>query len=85
MDGIVHITGKKKLPYLSDNRFFEHLGFEVVDQAEPYFQLMALKWHDAVAPSFKKQMKISNVDEGIPIYYTAQCPFAIGIVDELKK
>lgn len=87
MDGIVHITGKKKLPYLSDNRFFEHLGFEVVDQAEPYFQLMALKWHDyAVEPSFKTQLKISNVNnEGIAIYYTAQCPFAVGIVDELKK
>lgn len=86
MDGLVHITGKKKLPYLSDPRFFEHLGFEVVDQAEPYFQLMTLTWQDeAIKPSFKKPMKISNEEEGITIYFTAQCPFAVGILDELKK
>ncbi|MET4562317.1 N-acetylglutamate synthase-like GNAT family acetyltransferase [Lysinibacillus parviboronicapiens] len=86
MDGIVHITGKKKLPYLSDYRFFEHLGFKVVEQAEPYFQLMSLKWNDKAAePSFKKHMKIPDMADGIVIYYTAQCPFAIGILDELKK
>ncbi len=28
MDGIVHIIGKKKLPYLSDKNYFEHMGFK---------------------------------------------------------
>lgn len=87
MDGIVHIVGKKKYPYLSDKRFFEHMGFELVDEAEPYFQLVALKWNDRSAvPSFKKKMKNSSVKEkGIAIYYTAQCPFAVGILEELGK
>lgn len=86
MDGIVHIVGKKNAPYLSDKRFFEHMGFELVDQAEPYFQLMALKWKEqAVVPSFKKQRETSFRDEGISIYYTAQCPFAVGVLEELRK
>lgn len=85
MDGIVHIVGKKKYPYLSDGRFFEHMGFEIVDQVEPYFQLMALTWNKHVVPSFKKQVKTFSGDEGITIYYTVQCPFAVGILEELRK
>lgn len=85
MDGIVHIVGKKKYPYLSDGRFFEHIGFEIVDQVEPYFQLMALTWNKHVVPSFKKQVKTFSGDEGITIYYTVQCPFAVGILEELRK
>lgn len=85
MDGIVHIVGAKNHPYLSEKRFFEHMGFEVVDQAEPYFQLAALKWNEqAVVPSFKKQVKTLSKEKGISIYYTAQCPFAVGIVEELR-
>lgn len=86
MDGIVHIVGAKNYPYLSEKRFFEHMGFEIVDQAVPYFKLAALKWNEqAVVPSFKKQVKTLSKDKGISIYYTAQCPFAVGIVEELRK
>jgi ribosomal protein S18 acetylase RimI-like enzyme len=86
MDGIVHLVGKKNYPYLSDKRFFEHMGFELVDQTEPYFQLVALKWNDqANVPSFKKQAKTKTDDTGISIYYTAQCPYAVGILEDLKK
>ncbi|MFJ7738693.1 GNAT family N-acetyltransferase [Lysinibacillus sp. NPDC097287] len=86
MNGLVHITGKKKLPYLSDTHFFEHLGFKPVDQAEPYFQLMTLTWNDhAVEPTFKEQIKTPSIEKGIAIYYTAQCPFAVGILDDLSE
>ena len=87
MAGIVHIVGKKKLPFLSGKRFFEHLGFKVVDQALPYFQLIVYKLNDcADDPSFKIQVKnpLSN-NSGIVIYFTAQCPFAVGVIDDLKK
>ncbi|MCU6798132.1 N-acetyltransferase [Paenibacillus sp. WQ 127069] len=84
MDGIVHIVGKKKLPYLSDKNYFEYMGFEVVDKSEPYFELMALKWsNSAPTPAFN----ISYVSdaEDIHIYYTAQCPFAVGVLEELRE
>ncbi|WP_055108110.1 GNAT family N-acetyltransferase [Paenibacillus ihumii] len=87
MDGIVHIVGKAKYPYLSDKRYFEHMGFEVADQAEPYFELAVLKWNElAVTPAFRRTINNANpMEEGISIYYTVQCPFAAGILDELQK
>lgn len=85
MDGIVHIVGKKKQPYLSDKRFFEHMGFEVADESEPYFDLMAWSWNDtAAAPAFNVVSQASNTD-GVWIYYTAQCPFAVGVLEELRE
>ncbi|WP_188069404.1 GNAT family N-acetyltransferase [Brevibacillus brevis] len=86
MDGIVHIVGKNKYPYLSERRFFEHMGFELADQAEPYFQLVAWKWNEQAAmPSFKKTGTTSSKEKGVTIYYTAQCPFAVGVLEELRK
>ncbi|USB33123.1 GNAT family N-acetyltransferase [Paenibacillus sp. YPG26] len=86
MDGIVHIVGKKNYPYLSDKRFFEHVGFKIMDQAEPYFQLAVWRWNErAVIPFFANQAIRSPEREGVCIYYTAQCPFAVGMVEELGQ
>lgn len=86
MDGIVHIVSKKKMPYLSDKRFFEHMGFQIADEAAPYFELAVLKWNDeAEEPSFATAVKSSPATEdGICIYYTPQCPFAVGILEDLR-
>ncbi|WP_026674741.1 N-acetyltransferase [Alkalihalobacterium bogoriense] len=85
MDGIVHLASKKKMPFLSDARFFEHQGFQVVDEAEPYFQLLALTWNEeSEIPTFSKRRDCTE-KEGIMIYYTAQCPFAVGVVTELQS
>lgn len=86
MDGIVHIVGQKKFPYLSEKRFFEYLGFRLVDQIDPYFDLITLSWNDeACRPSFKRNSKFSVPQKGIAIYYTAQCPFAVGILEDLRE
>jgi ribosomal protein S18 acetylase RimI-like enzyme len=86
MDGIVHIVGEKNVPYLSDSRFFEHMNFKVVDNKEPYFQLVALSWNEqAVIPSFRKEIETLTKSEGISIYYTLQCPFAVGVLEELRR
>ncbi|MFF2479812.1 GNAT family N-acetyltransferase [Paenibacillus sp. NPDC058071] len=87
MDGIVHLSSNKKLPYLSDKRYLEHMGFIVADQAAPYFELLVLKWNDgAVQPAFKDSVLAKpGSDQGIYIYYTAQCPFAVGVLDDLQK
>ncbi|AWB44758.1 GNAT family N-acetyltransferase [Paenibacillus sp. CAA11] len=87
MDGIVHLSSKKKMPYLSDKRYLEHMGFTVVDQAGPYFELLVLKWNEqAPNPSFKASVHgRASSDQGIFIYYTAQCPFAIGVLEDLRQ
>ncbi|MDX8362639.1 GNAT family N-acetyltransferase [Cytobacillus sp. IB215316] len=85
MDGIVHIVGKKKYPYLSEKRFFEHMGFELVDEVD-YFHLVSLCWGDQTArPAFNSKDKSSIVNKGIAIYYTAQCPFALVTLEGLRK
>lgn len=86
MDGIVHIVGKKNYPFLSEKHFFEHHGFKIVDKADPYFQLVALTWNpEAPSPIFKERKHKLLDHKGITIYYTAQCPFAVGTLDELRK
>lgn len=88
MDGIVHLTSKKKMPYLSDKRYFEHLGFSVTDKADPYFELLVLKWNEQGAkPVFSRTNRLPDelTEDGICIYYTAQCPFALGVLNELRN
>jgi N-acetylglutamate synthase-like GNAT family acetyltransferase len=77
--GIVLITSDKKKPYLADKKFFQKKGFEVFDTAPPYFELMGIRF-DPYAPAPKylpvaKRRKV-NIEEGIKVYYTNQCPFA---------
>ena len=36
-------------------------------------------------PSFKKTGTTSSKEKGVTIYYTAQCPFAVGVLEELRK
>ncbi|WP_128894085.1 N-acetyltransferase [Longirhabdus pacifica] len=86
MDGMVHIVGKKKVPYLSEKRYFEHMGFTLVDHIEPYFDLVSLTWNDeAPTPSFNVNDKSLVTNQGVTIYYTAQCPYAVGILEQLQK
>lgn len=63
------------------------MGFIVADEAEPYFQLLALTWNEtAASPAFKPHVKQASVpEEGISIYYTVQCPFATGMLEELRE
>lgn len=84
MDGVVHMFSDKKMPYLSERKFFLHHGFEVVDEAEPYYELAVLRWNDAAPlPSFKETARALTVnEEGLVVYYTPQCPFAAGVLQD---
>lgn len=84
--GIVAVTSKTKKPYLSEKSYFIHNGFEVCDQASPYFELVVLKFkEDAPTPKFKQSVHDQRVDfmEGLQILYTAQCPYTDHYVGEL--
>ena len=50
--GAVTVTGEKKRPFMSDPKFLKKQGFEVVDQAAPFFRLLALRLTDAPVPQF---------------------------------
>lgn len=75
--GIVVLSSNKKMPFLSDPKYFRHKDFMLADTAEPYFELLYLPFvSDADVPKFKQQAKKPNISEkGFVLYYTAQCPF----------
>jgi hypothetical protein len=92
MNGIVVVTGKK--PFLTDKKIFQKNGFEICDNADPYFELLVKKFRKtAIAPKFRVNAKKGIIDKskGLLITYTSQCPFAnyyvkeMGIVASNKK
>ncbi|MDA3867638.1 MAG: YoaP domain-containing protein [Salinivirgaceae bacterium] len=75
-NGIVAVSSKKKRPFLADPKFLKAFGFEIVDEAPPYFNLWALKNKNVPDPKFSDAAKAHQCTKnGIVVYYTAQCPF----------
>ena len=86
--GLVVLSSKKKMGFLSDPGFLKHKGFETVDRAGAFFELMALPfWEQEEKPRFRPQMKdgISIPEKGLVLYYTSQCPFTAKYVPILEE
>jgi ribosomal protein S18 acetylase RimI-like enzyme len=76
--GLCVVTSKKNKPFLTEKKFFQKKGFEVADSAQPYFELMVLKFDEAApVPKFTEGCKVgkTDVDEGFLFVYSNQCPF----------
>jgi ribosomal protein S18 acetylase RimI-like enzyme len=90
-DGIAVTTSASVKPFLTDKKFYLHHGFEVVDSAPPYFELLALKLNSkAKTPAFAKQAKAAARagNKGLLYVYSNQCPFMeeyAGILAEIAK
>jgi ribosomal protein S18 acetylase RimI-like enzyme len=53
--GLVILSSKKKMPFLSDPKYLKYKGFEVCGTAEPYFELLYLPFEkSAEKPRFKE-------------------------------
>lgn len=76
--GIVVLSSKKKMPFLSDGNFLKNRGFRVVDTALECYELLALPLvQGGEAPRFKPCAKEGKIDElGMVLYYSNQCPYA---------
>ncbi len=77
-NGIVVLTSIKKKPFLADKKYFLKKGFEVCDQALPYFELLVKKNKNAINPKFKDSVKLMEcpIKEGIVFYYTNHCAYS---------
>lgn len=78
MNGIAVVSSDKVKPFLTDKKFYEHHGFESIDSAPPYFELLCLKFNkNAKNPEFTKKAKQGNCDnkKGFTFIYSKQCPF----------
>jgi len=78
MKGIVVVTSNKVRPFLTDKKFYIKHGFEVVDSALPYFELLVLKFNKTEDnPSFTEKAKKAECDnrKGFTFIYSNQCVF----------
>ena len=85
--GLVILSSKKKLGFLSDPKYLAYKGFQAADSASPYFELMYLPFDDnAEKPHFRKCAKDNFTDmaDGFTLYYTSQCPFTAKYVPLLE-
>ncbi len=85
MNGICTLSSKKKKPFIGDKKFYEHYGFQVVDEVGDY-ELLALSFNNSEFPRFNESarlMQISNKD--FTIYYTNECPYVEYEVKELSE
>lgn len=88
--GLVILSSKKKMGFLSDPKYMKHKGFEAVDTANPYFELMYMPFDkNADKPCFKNCVHThENISKGFVLYYTNQCPFTakyVPIIESMAK
>lgn len=77
-DGIAVVSSNKVKPFLTDKKFYIKHGFQVIDTAEPYFELLELKLNaQAESPKFTDFAKKGECDtkNGFTFYFSNQCPF----------
>lgn len=86
-NGIVVISSKKKMSFLSDGDYLKYKGFKVCDTAFPYYELLYLSFYNEDnLPKFKDNARHGKIDEkGLILYYSNQCPFTSKYVDLIRK
>lgn len=83
-NGLVAVTGLKILPFTVDRRFYLKKGFEICDDAPPYFIMLVKKFNEyAPTPHFTKKAKTVKIPgkEGLTFFYSDMCPFNADYVD----
>lgn len=88
--GLVILSSKKKMPFLSDPKYLKHKGFKVADTLAPYYELMYLPFEEeAPKPQFKENAKKMYIEEkGFVLYYSNQCPFTakyVPLIEEVAR
>ena len=86
-NGIIAIVSNKKMPFLSDKKFFLANGFKTIDTSPPYFELMYLPLSNAPAPAFNESVRKAEceIKEGLAVYYSDACPFTDYYVQDFLK
>lgn len=85
--GLVVLSAKKKVGFLSDPKYLKYKGFETADTAAPYFELQYLPFEkNSEIPRFKNTVRErENLPMGFRLYYSHQCPFTAKYVPLLEK
>lgn len=82
--GICMLGAKKQKSWLSDQSFAKKFGFEVVDNTDYGYELLALSF-DETTPKFTLNAKNSKIEgDELTIYYDMQCPFVYQNIEMIK-
>lgn len=83
--GICMLGSKRQKSWLSDQSFAKKFGFEVVDDTEYGYELLALSF-DGTVPKFAENAKKEKIDnKELTIYYDMQCPYVAQKINYVKK
>lgn len=84
--GLVILSSKKKMPFLSDPGYLRHKGFQTADYAEPYYELLYLPFEEGeTKPEFAQSVKKgTSAKEGFELYYSHQCPYTAKYVPQIE-
>ncbi|MBD9180241.1 MAG: GNAT family N-acetyltransferase [Odoribacter splanchnicus] len=81
--GVCIISSKKKKPFLSDKKFMQKQGFQVIDTIGEDYELLALSF-DGTKPHFNANAKHQTIDEkALTIFYTVQCPYIPNCIEQI--
>lgn len=82
--GVCMLGAEKQKSWLSDQRFAEKFGFQVVDTTEDGYHLLALSF-DGTVPHFAPGAKAQTIPEKeLTVYYDDQCPYIHQRVEKLR-
>ncbi|AOY78182.1 GNAT family N-acetyltransferase [Clostridium formicaceticum] len=83
--GICVISSKKKTPFLTDKKYMQKYGFEVVDRIGSEYELLALSF-DGSKPAFTNSAHIQEIDmKELTIFYGKQCPYIPNCIEQVEK
>jgi len=85
--GIAVVTSNKRKPFLTEKAFYTKNGFETVDSAAPYFELVVLKLQKAPLPLFSLEAQTGKISgqHDITVIFSNQCPFMEAYVAEMAQ
>lgn len=85
--GLVILSSKKKVPYISDPKYLKYKGFKLADTSEPFYEMFYLPFDEnASKPCFMEHVKVPTIKEqGFVLYYANQCPFTAKYVPMIEK
>ena len=85
MHGVAVVTSKST--FMAGKELFLKNGFELVDEAPPYFELLVKKFNNAPSPEFKKdwEERLSQYGTGLTIIRSDQCPAIAKSVKDISE
>ena len=82
--GICMLGAKKQKHWLSDQSFVKKYGFEIVDETDNGYELLALSF-DGTTPKFRQNAKKQEIEsKNLTIYYDMQCPYIYKNIEMIK-